>query len=70
MNRNSDFRSACKVSKDRFIREAMMHDDVDLASRAQYAAIQMIKNPEIEGHGQHKVRFLKAENHSGMSIST
>ena len=37
--------------------EEMMHYDVDLATRAQYTAIQMIKNPEIEGRGQRKVSF-------------
>ncbi len=49
---------ACKASKqDRSVTEAMTNDDVDLASRAQYTIIQMIKNREIEGYGQHKVSF-------------
>ena len=35
---------ACKVSKkDRSVTEAMMHDDVSLASRTQYTAIQTKK---------------------------
>ena len=46
---------ACKASrKDRSITEAMMRDDIDLASRAQYTAIQTIKNPEIEGYRQRR----------------
>ena len=51
---------ACKASKkDRSITEAMMRDDIDLASRAQYTAIQTIKSPEIEGYGQRKVSFWR-----------
>ena len=56
MNRN-DLAAVlvCKPSKkDHSVIEAMMHDDVDLASRAQYTAIQTIKIREIEGH---KVSF-------------
>ena len=42
---------ACKVSKkDRSVTEAMTTDDVDLASRAQYTAIQT-----VEDYRQHKV---------------
>ena len=49
---------ACKASKkDRSITEAMTHDDIDLASCTQYTAIQMIKNPEIEGYEQRKESF-------------
>jgi hypothetical protein len=41
----------CKVSnKDRFVTEAMTNDDVYLVSHAQYIAIQMIKNREIESY--------------------
>jgi hypothetical protein len=48
----------CKVSnKDRSVTEAMTNNDVDLVSRAQYIAIQTIKNREIEGYGQHEVSF-------------
>jgi homoserine kinase len=48
----------CKVSnKDRSVTEAMTKDDVDLVSRAQYIAIQTIKNRETEGYGQHEVSF-------------
>ena len=47
----------CKASKkDPSVAEAKTSDD-DLASYAQYRAIQMIKNQEIEGYGQHKVNF-------------
>ena len=42
---------ACKASKkDRSVTEAMTRDDVELVSRAQYIAIQMVKNREIEGY--------------------
>ena len=46
----------CKApKKDRSITEGMTTNDVDLASRAQYIAIQTIKNREIESYGQHEV---------------
>ena len=35
----------------------MTNDDIDLISRAQYIAIQTIKNREIKGYGQHEVSF-------------
>ena len=38
---------ACKTSnEDRFVREAMTHDDIDISPRAQYSAIQMIKKTQ------------------------
>ena len=49
---------ACKVSKkDRSVTEAMTSDDVVPVSRAQYIAIQMVKNREIEGYGQREASF-------------
>ena len=48
----------CKVSnEDRSVTEAMTKDDVDQVSRAQYIAIQTIKNRETEGYGQREVSF-------------
>jgi hypothetical protein len=41
--------------KDRSVTEAMTSDDVKLVSCAQYIAVQMVKNREIEGYGQHEV---------------
>ena len=39
---------ACKASKkDHFVTEAMTSDDVELVSRAQYIAIQMVKNRDL-----------------------
>ena len=61
LHRNSDISCsiiACKASrKDHSVTGALMHDDVDLALHGQYTAIQIIKNPEIKGYGQHKVSF-------------
>ena len=45
----------CKAPKKD--REGMTTDDVDRVSRAQYIAIQTIKNRELEGYGQHEVSF-------------
>jgi hypothetical protein len=46
---------ACKApKKDRSVTEATTNDDVE---RAQYIAIQTIKNRQIEGYGQHEVSF-------------
>ena len=47
----------CKAPKDRSITVGMTTDDVDRVSRAQYIAIQTIKNRELEGYGQHEVSF-------------
>ena len=39
---------ACKASKkDHFVTEAMTSDDVKLVSRAQYIAIQTVKNRDL-----------------------
>ena len=46
----------CKASKkDHSVTEAMTNDDVGLVSRAQYRAIQAIRNREIEGYRQDEV---------------
>ena len=48
----------CKASKkDRSVTEAMTNNDIGLVSRAQYIAIQMIKNRKIEGYRQDEVSF-------------
>ena len=60
MNRNIKLAAVlvCKASKkDRFVIEAMMNDDVGLVSRAQYIAIQTMKNRKIEGYGHNEVSF-------------
>ena len=49
---------ACKASnKDRSVTEAMTNYDLGLVSRAQYIAIQTIKNYKIEGYRQDEVSF-------------
>ena len=59
MNRNITFSSSNSVQsvKDRSVTEAMTNYDVGLVSRAQYTAIQTIKNYKIEGYRQDEVRF-------------
>ena len=59
MNRNITFSSSISVQsvKDRSVTEAMTNYDVGLVSRAQYIAIQTIKNCKIEGYRQDEVSF-------------
>ena len=48
----------CKASKkDRSVTEAMTNNDVGQVSRAQYIAIQTIKNRKKEGYRQDEVSF-------------